>query len=133
MSNDRWIGAAVIAVASAAVLTAQAATRTLNLDDLARLKDVRDPQCSPDGRSVAFVVSAIDVKEDKSNVSHVWTVGIDGQNERQVTASQDSESNPKFSQTVDICRSRRRAQAKRRAIRCGCSTGAAARRFSSPT
>ena len=97
MSNDRWIGAAVIAVASAAVLTAQAATRTLNLDDLARLKDVRDPQCSPDGRSVAFVVSAIDVKEDKSNVSHVWTVGIDGQNERQVTASQDSESNPKFS------------------------------------
>ena len=97
MSNDRWIGAAVIAVASAAVLTAQAATRTLNLDDLARLKDVRDPQCSPDGRSVAFVVSAIDVKEDKANVSHVWTVGIDGQNERQVTASQDSESNPKFS------------------------------------
>src|SRR4029079_5759967 len=97
MLLNRWMGGVVVAVASAAALSAQPAKRALNLDDLARLKDVRDPQCSPDGRTVAFVVSAIDVKEDKSGVSHIWTVGVDGKNERQVTSSQESESSPRFS------------------------------------
>jgi dipeptidyl aminopeptidase/acylaminoacyl peptidase len=45
---------------------------------------------------VAFVVSSTDVKEDKTN-SHVWMVGIDGQGERQLTSSQESESSPRFS------------------------------------
>src|SRR5262249_47022014 len=51
---------------------------------------------SPDGKTVAFVVSSTDVKEDKTS-SHVWIVGIDGQGERQVTSSQESESSPRFS------------------------------------
>jgi len=97
MSINRWTGAALIVAASVAVLPAQSARRPLNLDDLARLKEVRDPQCAPDGSSVAFVVSTIDVEKDKGGVSHIWTVGIDGQNERQVTSSQDSESSPRFS------------------------------------
>src|SRR5436853_6413787 len=86
----------IACIASAAVASAQGAKRPLSLDDLGRLKDVRDPQCSPDGKVVAFVVSSTDVKEDKSN-SHVWMVGVDGRDERQVTSSQDSESSPKFS------------------------------------
>jgi dipeptidyl aminopeptidase/acylaminoacyl peptidase len=60
------------------------------------MRDVRDPQCSPDGKSVAYVVSAIDVKEDKSN-AHVWLAGLDGKDIRQVTYSQDSESAPRWS------------------------------------
>src|SRR5207248_10421539 len=60
------------------------------------MADVRDPQCSPDGQQVAYVVSTTDVKEDKSN-SHIWMVGVDGKNDRQVTSSQDSESSPKWS------------------------------------
>jgi dipeptidyl aminopeptidase/acylaminoacyl peptidase len=92
----RWIGALAVVAASAAMLGAQTGRRALNLDDLGRLKEVRDPQCSPDGRSVAFVVSATDVKEDKSN-SHIWTVGVDGRDERQITSSQESESSPRFS------------------------------------
>jgi dipeptidyl aminopeptidase/acylaminoacyl peptidase len=85
-----------IAAASVALLAAQGGKRPLSLDDLGRLKEVRDPQCSPDGKAVAFVVASTDVKEDKSN-SHVWMIGTDGQGERQVTSSQDSESSPKFS------------------------------------
>ena len=94
---NRWMGAAVIVLASVATLPAQTARRPLNLDDLARLKDVRDPECAPDGRSVAFVVSAIDVKEDKPGQSHIWSVDVDGRNERQITSSQESESSPRFS------------------------------------
>src|SRR5215472_12386305 len=85
-----------LVTAAVCLASAQTGRRTLSLDDLARLKDVRDPQCSPDGETVAFVVSAVDTKADKS-VSHIWTVGVDGQNERQITFSADSESSPRFS------------------------------------
>src|SRR5262249_27059959 len=65
-------------------------------DDIQHLVDVRDPQCSPDGQQVAYVVSQIDIKEDKTN-SHIWTIGYDGRNDHQVTSSQDSESSPRWS------------------------------------
>ena len=92
----RMLTAFVVFFAFAGLASAQA-KRPLSLDDLARLKEVRDPQCAPDGKSVAFVVSQIDVKEDKPGSAHIWTVGIDGQNERQITSSTDSESAPRFS------------------------------------
>src|SRR5882724_8712975 len=76
---------------------AQPAKRPLQLDDLARMKDVRDPQCSPDGKFVAYVVSQIDVKEDRAGGSHIWMVSYDGKSDRQITFSTDSESAPKWS------------------------------------
>jgi len=78
------------------LLPGQSARRPFKLDDLARLRDVRDPQISPDGQWVAYVVATIDTKEDKSN-THLWTVGYDGKNDRQITFSQDSESAPRWS------------------------------------
>jgi dipeptidyl aminopeptidase/acylaminoacyl peptidase len=75
---------------------AQNSKRPLGLDDLQKIRDVRDPRCSPDGKSVAYVVSSTDVKEDKS-ASHIWLTGLDGRNDRQVTFSADSESSPRFS------------------------------------
>ena len=77
-------------------LSAQTAKRPLKLDDLQRFREVRDPQLSPDGQTVAYVVSTIDVKEDKS-ISHVWTISYDGKTNRQMTASQESESAPRWS------------------------------------
>src|ERR1700730_1984054 len=83
-------------VAIGAASSAQTAKRPLKLDDLARLRDVRDPQLSPDGQWVAYVVGTTDAKEDKSN-SHIWLVGYDGKSDRQITFSQDSESAPRWS------------------------------------
>lgn len=74
----------------------QNARRPLKLEDLARVREVRDPQVSPDGQWVAYVVSTIDVKEDKSN-AHIWMVSFDGKNDRQITWSQDSEGSPRWS------------------------------------
>lgn len=74
----------------------QSPRRPLKLDDLARIRDVRDPQVSPDGQWVAYVVSTTDLKEDKSN-AHIWMVGFDGKNDRQITWSQDSEGSPRWS------------------------------------
>ena len=77
-------------------LVAQTARRPIKLDDLARFRNVNDPQISPDGKMVAYVVGTTDVKEDKSN-SHIWMVGIDGSNDRQITFSQESENSPRWS------------------------------------
>jgi dipeptidyl aminopeptidase/acylaminoacyl peptidase len=88
--------ALAFALAMSVGLVAQPTKHPITLDDIQRLADVRDPQCSPDGRQVAYVVSQIDVKEDKAN-SHIWTIGYDGTNDHQVTSSQDSESSPKWS------------------------------------
>jgi dipeptidyl aminopeptidase/acylaminoacyl peptidase len=87
----------IIVVASAGIVSAQGGKRPLSLDDLARIKEVRDPQCAPDAKTVAFVVSQIDVREDKAGNGHIWAIGIDGQNERQITWSTDSEASPRFS------------------------------------
>jgi dipeptidyl aminopeptidase/acylaminoacyl peptidase len=97
MFMKRTLSGLAIVVASAGIVSAQGSKRPLSLDDLARIKDVRDPQCAPDGKTVAFVVSQIDVKEDKAGIAHVWTIGIDGRNARQITSSQDSETSPRFS------------------------------------
>lgn len=61
------------------------------------MRDVRDPQCSPDGKWVAYTVGSIDVKADKHN-SHVWMVRTDDSGQDiQVTESQESESAPRWS------------------------------------
>jgi dipeptidyl aminopeptidase/acylaminoacyl peptidase len=86
---------ALILVCATAALP-QTARRPLKLDDLARIREVRDPQTSPDGQWVAYVVSTVDVKEDKS-VSHIWMVSFDGKSDRQMTWSQEGETSPRFS------------------------------------
>ena len=96
MLNFRNALAVAFALAMSVGLVAQAGQRPIAIDDIQHLVDVRDPQCSPDGRQVAYVVSKIDIKEDKTN-SHVWTIGYDGSNDRQVTSSQDNESSPRWS------------------------------------
>src|SRR5258706_16049656 len=82
---------------SGLALFAQPAKRPLKLDDLGRMREVRDPQCSPDGKFVAYVVSQIDVKEDRNGGSHIWMISLDGKSDRQITSSSDSESSPKWS------------------------------------
>src|SRR5256714_13497010 len=77
-------------------LYAQAKKRPMQLDDLARFRNVNDPQLSPDGQWIAYTVSTIDAKEDKSN-GHIWLVSYDGKNDRQITFSNDSEGSPRWS------------------------------------
>ncbi len=96
MPNNKLFRILSLILASAAVLMAQPARRPLKLDDLARLREVRDPQISPDGQLVAYVVSTVDVKEDKT-ISHIWMIGFDGKTERQMTQGPESESSPRWS------------------------------------
>ena len=96
MNTKRLSSLLALLLILATTLSAQTARRRLTLDDVQRLREVRDPQVSPEGQWVAYVVATTDTKEDKTS-THVWMVGYDGHGDRQITFSQDSESSPRFS------------------------------------
>ena len=75
---------------------AQAQKRPLAPSDVYNLKDVRDPQRSPDGTWVAYVVSRA-IKDADKNDSDIWMASWDGTQEIQVTSSPDGESQPRWS------------------------------------
>jgi dipeptidyl aminopeptidase/acylaminoacyl peptidase len=96
MYKKSFLRLLIITLAAAAALSAQTAKRPLKLDDLTRFRNVGDPQLSPDGQWIAYTVSTIDAKEDKSS-THIWMVGYDGKNDRQITFSNDGEGSPRWS------------------------------------
>ena len=75
---------------------AGAAKRPITLDDLSRLREVDDPQRSPDGAWVAYTVGSSDVEKDKESTD-IWMARWDGSEEIRVTSSPESESDPRFS------------------------------------
>jgi Tol biopolymer transport system component len=75
---------------------AQTARRPLKVEDFSRFRNVVDPQVSPDGNWVAYAVSTVNTKDDRTN-SHIWMVNVDGSNNRQITFSNESENSPRWS------------------------------------
>lgn len=75
---------------------AWAQKRPLTPDDIYNLKTVADPQRSPDGKWVAYVVSRATKDTDK-NDSDIWMASWDGKQNIQLTSDPDSESRPKWS------------------------------------
>jgi dipeptidyl aminopeptidase/acylaminoacyl peptidase len=73
-----------------------AARRTLTADDFFRVQDVSDPQLSPDGRWVAYVVSSDDRDADEVR-SAIWMVSWDGRQQLQLTTATDGTGKPKWS------------------------------------
>ena len=70
--------------------------RPLTVDDLYNLREVRDPQRSPDGKWVAYTVARA-IKETDKNDTDIWMVSWDGQQQIQVTSSAEGESAPRWS------------------------------------
>jgi Tol biopolymer transport system component len=73
-----------------------AAGRPMTVDDLLAIKSVSDPQVSPDGKLVAYVVSEVDREKNKSN-SDVWLVPVAGGEPKRLTISPGSDSHPRWS------------------------------------
>jgi dipeptidyl aminopeptidase/acylaminoacyl peptidase len=85
-----------LALALAGPNVAQAQKRPLNANDVYNLKDVRDPQRSPDGKWVAYTVSRA-IKDTDKNDTDIWMASWDGTQQIQVTSSPDGESQPRWS------------------------------------
>ncbi len=76
---------------------AQPASRAMQLDDLFRLHRVTDPQISPDGRRIAYVVTDV-VKEENTTNSDIWIVDTDGSAApRPLTHSPKHDRHPRWS------------------------------------
>ena len=92
------------ALALAPALGAQAPTalshaappQPFSLDDVLRVRDVREPQISPDGAWVAYTVSTSDTAEDQ-NKSAVWMASWDGTRNVRLTTSKPGENTPRWS------------------------------------
>lgn len=61
-----------------------------------KLKRVGDPQLSPDGKWIAYVITVTDFDENKRN-SDIWVVSAEGGEPRQMTTSEKSDSSPRWS------------------------------------
>ena len=74
----------------------QAAKRPITVDDFFKLKGVNNPQISPDGRWVAFTVSSMDLKKDKSE-TRIWMIRSTGGVAIPMTGKGYSAGRPRFS------------------------------------
>jgi dipeptidyl aminopeptidase/acylaminoacyl peptidase len=73
-----------------------AAGRALTIDDLLGVKSVSDPQVSPDGKSVVFVMSELDRSTEKSN-SDLYLIPVGGGEPRRLTTSPGADNHPRWS------------------------------------
>ena len=85
-----------LAAPLATPLAAQSPKRPIRADDIYRLRNVHDPQRSPDGQWVAYVVTSVDTARDR-NSSDLWMVSWDGTQQIQLTNTPESESSPAWS------------------------------------
>ena len=70
--------------------------RAVTIDDLFQLREVRDPQLSPDAQWVTYTVKTLSLKEDKSE-ERIWTVPTAGGDATPMTAGGVSSSHPRWS------------------------------------
>ena len=71
------------------------AQRGINPSDVYKIKSISDPQISPDGKWVAYVLSTPDSVKDKSDTD-IWMIGWEGGEPIRLTASPEGESRPRW-------------------------------------
>ena len=71
-------------------------------EDLTRLLFVTDPQLSPDGRRIAFVVTSLSEERDEY-LSNIWVVDVAGGAPRRFTAGPLRDIEPRWSNESARC------------------------------
>lgn len=88
----------LLAVISFLTVAAPAFGRGLTPEELASLARLSDPQVSPDGSTVAFVLSETDLEADRRR-SDIWLLDLDDRDAepRRLTDHDDNDSQPQWS------------------------------------
>jgi dipeptidyl aminopeptidase/acylaminoacyl peptidase len=76
-AHVRAAAAAVLLFAGASVILAAADRRPITETDLLKFQWIADPQISPDGREIAYVLVTVNEKEDRYDTS-LWSVATAG-------------------------------------------------------
>ncbi len=94
----RAMGLAVLLAAGLPALAQEKKPEESNLltpEEFLNLRAIQDPQFSPDGSRVAFVVS--DPLTGQKRTHHIWIYDVKSKSSRQFTYSDKSESSPRWS------------------------------------
>jgi dipeptidyl aminopeptidase/acylaminoacyl peptidase len=77
-------------------MLAAAGARPITPEDYYALEVASDPQISPDGKTVAYVVTSIDRKQNRKR-SQIWMVPFNGSSEPWALTNAESSSSPRWS------------------------------------
>lgn len=86
----------MMALALLAAPAAMAAGRAMTVDDLLNVKSVADPQVSPDGKLVVYVLSELDRATEKSN-SDLYLIPAAGGEPKRLTTLPGVDNHPRWS------------------------------------
>ncbi len=86
----------VAALVFASSLALAQEKRALTFLDTVELPTIQDPQLSPDGKQILFVMDKPDWKANR-RIGHIYRIGTDGANQTQLTFGERGESNPRWS------------------------------------
>lgn len=71
-------------------------SRAMTPEDLTRIRFASDPQLSPDGSRVAFVVTTLSEERDEY-LSQIWVVPASGGEPRRFTTGPKRDTSPRWS------------------------------------
>ena len=86
----------VLFMLGVSLIAAETDRAPITFDDFIQIKRVSDPQLSPDGQHIAFVMTAMDKGKNASN-SDIWIVSVKGGEPWQLTSSPKADFNPRWS------------------------------------
>jgi dipeptidyl aminopeptidase/acylaminoacyl peptidase len=72
------------------------AKRVLKPEDFAAIRDVDEPDLSPDGQRLVYVVGTIDLQKDKQP-KNLWLAKCDGSENRPLTFGENKQTHPRWS------------------------------------
>jgi dipeptidyl aminopeptidase/acylaminoacyl peptidase len=70
-------------------------THPFSIHDMLAMDRISDPQVSPDGKWIVFVLRKTDLEENKG-LTDLWLVGADGAALRRFTTHEEADSNPRW-------------------------------------
>jgi len=96
--HPRWTVFPLIGLVAAVALHAAppAETHLFSVHDMLAMDRISDPQISPDGRTLVFVVRTTDLEANRGRTD-LWLAGTDGTGLRRLTSHPASDSNPRWS------------------------------------
>ncbi len=86
----------VILVGAVPLLASDDTTHPFSIHDMLAMKRISDPQASPDGTEVVFVVRTTDLEANKG-LTDLWLVNVDGTGLRRLTSDPASDNTPRWS------------------------------------
>jgi len=96
MNKKTFILLALLSLFIVIGLQASPEKHAITFDDFIRIKRISDPQLSPQGDLIAFVVTEMELEKSTSN-SDIWIVPTEEGVPRRLTSSPSSDSSPRWS------------------------------------